>query len=53
LPTTDVETLKASYIVADGEGRHYNIIEAAEGFNQETGKLEHIELSLEPTGVVS
>lgn len=53
LPTTDVETLKASYVVSDGQNRRYNIVGAAEGFNQETGKLEHIEISLEPTEVVS
>lgn len=53
LPTTDVETLKASYVVSDGQNRRYNIVDAAEGFNQETGQLEHIEFSLEPTEVVS
>lgn len=53
LPTTDVETLKASYIVSDGQSRRYDIVDAAEGFNQETGELEHIELSLNPTGVVA
>ena len=53
LPTTDVETLKASYVVSDGQNRRYNIVDAAEGFNQETGQLEHIEISLEPTEVVS
>lgn len=49
LPTTNVNALKSAYIVADGEGLYYNIVDASEGFNQETGELEHIEFSLEPT----
>lgn len=51
LPTTDVNALKASYIVADGDNRYYDIVDAAEGFNQETATLEHVELSLRPTAV--
>lgn len=54
LPTKNVSALKASYVVEDEDSIRYDIVDAAEGFNQETGELEHIEFSLNPTtGVVS
>lgn len=52
LPTTDCATLTASYVVKDAQGRFYDITEAAEGYNQETAVLEHIELELNPTEVI-
>lgn len=49
LPTINPSELVASYMIKDEDGRAYNIRQAAEGFNQMTGELEHMELTLEPT----
>jgi hypothetical protein len=49
LPTCNLSELIASYVVKDDHGLAYNIRQAAEGYNQETGQLEHVELSVEPT----
>lgn len=48
----DCATLMASFALKDAKGRVYDIADAAEGFNQERGVLEHIELSLTPTAIV-
>ena len=48
LPTTDVAELIGGYIVQSPTGLRFAIDDAAEGRNQETGVLEHIELALTP-----
>lgn len=50
LPTTDTSELVSDYAIKDPAGRTFAIIDAGAGKNQHTGRLEHIELRLRPTG---
>lgn len=53
LPTTNPRALTAGYLIHDAENDDYfAIISAGIGKNQQTGKLEHIELLLRQTEVV-
>lgn len=52
LPTTDTSELVADYAIKSPAGRVYAIIDAGAGKNQHTGKLEHIELRIRPTGKI-
>jgi hypothetical protein len=52
LPTTDTSELVTDYIITDPKGRDYEILDAGEGKNQHTGRLEHIELKLRPTEAI-
>jgi len=49
LPSTNPAVLIAYYIVIDEAGRTYRIMDAAKGKNQDTGILEHIELTIRQT----
>lgn len=51
LPTSEIGTLVASYMVSAPNGKTYEITEALPGRNQETGELEHMELMLNLTSV--
>lgn len=52
LPTSNPRALTSGYMVYDSsEGDYFAIINAGLGKNQETGKLEHIELLLRQTEV--
>lgn len=54
MPTTDTEALVAGYVVKNTTtGKIYAIIDAGIGKNQETGKIEHIELKIREIGVGS
>lgn len=46
LPTLDTTALVAAYMVKDEYGKTYTITDAGIGKNQQTGKIEHIELRL-------
>lgn len=48
LPTTRISALMASYCIIDPDGAIYGIKDAGFGKNQQTGRLEHIELKLKP-----
>lgn len=48
LPTTNLSALMASYGIIDPDGAIYGIKDAGFGKNQQTGRLEHIELKLKP-----
>lgn len=52
LPTLDCAELSASYSIAY-EGKTFSIKDASIGKNQETGKIEHIELKLEQKAFAS
>lgn len=50
LPTTNLNTLKASYMLYNSEtDEYFVIVNAGAGKNQETGRLEHIELKIRQT----
>lgn len=49
LPTTKTVVLAGDYVIQDPEGLIYSIIDAGVGKNQETGKVEHIELKIRQT----
>lgn len=50
MPTLDTAELCATYIVGRWNGgKYYSIIDAALGKNQETGKIEHVELRIRQT----
>ena len=54
LPTTNPRALASSYMIYDSENDDYfQIIDASLGKNQETGVLEHVQLLVKQTGVVS
>ena len=54
MPTIDTEALVADYVVKNTTtGKTYTIIDAGIGKNQETGKIEHLELKLRAIGVGS
>ena len=54
LPTTNPRALASGYLVYDAEyDDYFAIINASIGKNQETGKIEHIELLLRQTEVVT
>lgn len=54
MPTIDTEALVADYVVKNTTtGKTYAIIDAGIGKNQETGKIEHIELKIREIGVGS
>lgn len=50
LPTLDPSTLVADYAVLDAQNRVYAIEDAGVGRNQHTGRIEHLELKIRPTG---
>lgn len=52
LPTTNPAVLIAYYMAIDPQGRTYRIMDAAKGKNQDTGKLEHIELTIRQTAAI-
>lgn len=49
LPTLNTAKLVADYVVQDTDGYLFAIIDAGIGKNQETGRIEHIELKLRQT----
>lgn len=50
LPTTNLNALKTAYMLFNSKtGEYFVIINAGAGKNQETGKLEHIELKIRQT----
>lgn len=52
MPTTDASTLVADYAIINADGRIFAIEDAGIGRNQDTGRIEHIELKLRPTGAI-
>lgn len=50
LPTLDASTLVANYAILDAQNRVYAIEDAGIGRNQHTGRIEHVELKIRPTG---
>lgn len=52
LPTTNIRALIAGYLLYNSEDEeYYSIVDAGVGKNQETGKIEHIELKIRQTEV--
>ena len=50
LPTTNLDALKADYMLFNGEtDEYFTILDTGVGKNQETGEIEHIELRLVQT----
>ena len=53
LPTTNPRELTSGYMLYDSEnGDYFAIIRASNGKNQETGKIEHLELLLRQTDAI-
>lgn len=54
LPTTNPRALAAGFMIYDSENNDYfAVINAGLGKNQQTGKLEHVELLLRQTEVIN
>lgn len=52
MPTTDASTLVADYAIISGGGQVFAIEDAGIGRDQDTGRIEHIELKIRPTGAI-
>lgn len=50
MPTLDASTLVGDYAIIDTKERIYAIEDAGIGRNQHTGRIEHVELRIRPTG---
>ena len=50
MPTTDTSALVADYAIKAPNGKVFEIVDAGQGKNQDSGVLEHIELKIRQTG---